>query len=68
MSGSLPSVTLGKEDSTYSASAKPSLPSTFSRALGKENQPLRRRLTETAPLPSVPADTRQRSYLFRVSG
>jgi hypothetical protein len=32
----LPSVTLGKEDSANSASTKPSLPSTFSRALGKE--------------------------------
>jgi hypothetical protein len=28
--------TLGKEGSAHSASAKPSLPSTFSRALGKE--------------------------------
>jgi hypothetical protein len=27
--------TLGKEGSAHSASAKPSLPSTFSRALGK---------------------------------
>jgi hypothetical protein len=31
----LPSVALGKEGSAHSASAKPSLPSTFSRALGK---------------------------------
>jgi hypothetical protein len=35
-------------------------------ALGKEKQPLRRRMTETASLPSVPGDTRQRSYLYRV--
>jgi hypothetical protein len=34
--------------------------------LGKEKQPLRRRVTETASLPSVPGDTRQRSYLCRV--
>ena len=32
----LPSVTLGKEGSVNSASAKPSLPRAFSRALGKE--------------------------------
>jgi hypothetical protein len=31
------------------------------RALGKEKQPLRRRVTETASLLSVPGDTRQRS-------
>jgi hypothetical protein len=37
------------------------------RALGKEKRPLRRRVTETAALPSVPGDTRQRSYLCRVS-
>jgi hypothetical protein len=37
------------------------------RALGKEKQSLRRRVTETAALPSVPGDTRQRSYLCRVS-
>jgi hypothetical protein len=36
-------------------------------ALGKEKQPLRRRVTETASLPSVPGATRQRSYLCRVS-
>jgi hypothetical protein len=36
-------------------------------ALGKEKQPLRRRVTETASLPSVTGDTRQRSYLCRVS-
>jgi hypothetical protein len=50
--------------SAKSASAKPSLPSTFlghlaklftecQRALGKEKQSLRRRVTETASLPSV---------------
>jgi hypothetical protein len=37
------------------------------RALGKEKQPLRRRVTETESLPSVPVDTRQRSSLCRVS-
>jgi hypothetical protein len=37
------------------------------RALGKEKQPLRRRVTETAALPSVSGDTRQKSYLCRVS-
>jgi hypothetical protein len=57
------SVVLGKQGSTYSASAKSSLPSTFSRALGKEKQPLRRRVTGTESLPSVPGDTRQRSFL-----
>ena len=36
-------------------------------ALGKEKRPLRRRLTETAALPSVNGDTRQRRYLCRVS-
>ena len=36
-------------------------------ALGKEKRPLRRRLTETADLPSVNGDTRQRRYLCRVS-
>jgi hypothetical protein len=36
------------------------------RALGKEKQPLRCRVTETASLPSVPGDTRQRSHLCRV--
>jgi hypothetical protein len=36
-------------------------------ALGKEKQPLRRQVTETASLPSVMDDTRQRSYLCRVS-
>jgi hypothetical protein len=72
---SLPSVTLGKESSTNSTSATTSLPSTFYRALskdfaecqsvlGKEKRLSRRRVTETAPLPSVLGDTRQRSYLF----
>jgi hypothetical protein len=36
-------------------------------ALGKEKQPLRRRMMETTSLLSVPGDTRQRSYLCRVS-
>jgi hypothetical protein len=36
-------------------------------ALGKEKQSLRRQVTETASLPSVTDDTRQRSYLCRVS-
>jgi hypothetical protein len=36
-------------------------------ALGKEKQPLWRRVTETKSLPSVPGDTRQRSSLCRVS-
>jgi hypothetical protein len=36
------------------------------RALGKEKQPLQRWVTETAALPSVHGDTRQRSYLCRV--
>jgi hypothetical protein len=36
-------------------------------SLGKEKQPLRRRVTETASLPSISGDTRQRSYLCRVS-
>jgi hypothetical protein len=36
-------------------------------ALNKEKQSLRRRVTETASLSSVPGDTRQRSYLCRVS-
>jgi hypothetical protein len=36
-------------------------------ALGKEKQSLRQRVTGTASLPSVPCDTRQRSYLCRVS-
>jgi hypothetical protein len=33
----------------------------------QKKQPLRRRVTETETLPSVPSDTRQRSYLCRVS-
>jgi hypothetical protein len=33
----------------------------------KKKQSLRRWMTETASLPSVPGDTRQRSYLCRVS-
>jgi hypothetical protein len=37
------------------------------RALGKEKRPLRRRVTETAALPNVSVDTRQRRYLCRVS-
>jgi hypothetical protein len=72
---SLPSVTLGKESSANSTSTTASLPSTFYRALdkdfakcqsvlGKEKRSSRRRVTETAPLPSVLVDTRQRSYLF----
>jgi hypothetical protein len=58
-----------------STSTKASLPSTFYRALdkdfaecqsvlGKEKRPSRRQVTETATLPSVLGDTRQRSYLF----
>jgi hypothetical protein len=46
----LPSVALDKEDSTNSTSAKPSLPSTFSRALGKE-------------VCRVPESTRQRKVV-----
>jgi hypothetical protein len=64
---SLPSVAPSKEGSTHSESAKPSLPSTFSRALGKKKQLSRRRVTVTASLPSVLGDTRQRRYLCRVS-
>jgi hypothetical protein len=63
----LPSVALGKEGSAHSASTKHSLPSTFSRTLDKEKQPSRRWVTETASLPSVLGDTRQSSYLCRVS-
>jgi hypothetical protein len=37
------------------------------RALGKEKQALRRRVTEMETLPSVPGDTRRRSSLCRVS-
>jgi hypothetical protein len=36
-------------------------------ALDKEKRPLRRRVTETTSLPSVMDDTRQRSYICRVS-
>jgi hypothetical protein len=75
---SLLSVALGKESSTNSTSAMASLPSTFYRALGKdfaecqsvldkEKWSSRRRVTETTPLSSVLGDTRQRSYLCRVS-
>jgi hypothetical protein len=75
---SLSSVVLGKEGSANSISAKTSLPSTFYRALGKnfaecqsvlgkEKRLSRCRVTETAALPSVLGDTRQRSYLCRVS-
>ena len=39
----LPSVTLGKEHTAKNWSAKPSLPSVFYRALGKEKRPARRR-------------------------
>jgi hypothetical protein len=39
----LPSVALGKEGSMNSTSIKASLPSTFSRALGKEKRPSWRR-------------------------
>jgi hypothetical protein len=70
----LPSVALGKEGSTHNASAKPSLPSTFSRALGKEvcrvPESTRQRkaaVTATSDGDGVFADTRQRSYLCRVS-
>jgi hypothetical protein len=71
--------TLGKEGSAHSASVKPSLSSTFSWALDKEvcrvpgghsakkSSRYGAVLTETASLPSVPGDTRQRSYLCRVS-
>jgi hypothetical protein len=48
-------VTLGKEGSANSASAKPSLPSTFSRALGKE-------------VCRVPRSTRQRKAPVTVTG
>jgi hypothetical protein len=73
LSESLPSVTLGKESSMNSTSATTSVPSTFYRALGKafvechsvldkEKPPSRRLVTETAPLPSVLGDTRQRGH------
>jgi hypothetical protein len=70
--------TLGKESSANSTSAMAYLPSTFYRpldkdfvecqlVLGKEKWPSRRWVTETTPMPSVLGDTRQRSYLCRVS-
>jgi hypothetical protein len=51
----LPSVALGKEGSARSASVKPSLLSTFSRALGKE-------------VCRVPDSTRQRKVAVTASG
>jgi hypothetical protein len=68
----LPSVALGKEGSAHIASAKPSLPSTFSRALDKKYLAKKSRrhgtgVTEMASLSSVLGDTRQKSYLCRVS-
>jgi hypothetical protein len=51
----LPSVTLGKEGSANSASTKTSLPSTFSRALGKY-------------LCRVPGSTRQRKATVTAPG
>jgi hypothetical protein len=39
----------------------------FFWALGKEKQLLRRRVMETASLPSVPGDTRQKIHLCQVS-
>jgi hypothetical protein len=51
----LPSVALGKEGSTYSASAKSSLPNTFSRALNKE-------------VCRVPESTRQRKAAVTATG
>jgi hypothetical protein len=73
----LPSVALGKEVSARSTSAKPSLPSTFSRALGKEicrvpDSTRQRKAAVTASgdgdgvFASVPGGTQQRSYLCRV--
>jgi hypothetical protein len=73
----LPSVALDKEGSANSTSAKASLPSTF---LGHSAQSLPSarwystkksgrhgaEVTETASLPSVLGDTRQRRYLCRV--
>jgi hypothetical protein len=72
----LPSVALGKEDSAHSISAKP-----FCRVLflghsaqtlssarkysAKKSHRHDARVTETASLPSVLGDTRQRSYLCR---
>jgi hypothetical protein len=51
----LPSVALGKESSAYSALAKPSLLSTFSRTLGKE-------------VCRVPESTRQRKAVVMATG
>jgi hypothetical protein len=51
----LPSVALGKEGSAYSASAKPSLPSTFSQTLDKE-------------VCRVPESTRQRKAVVTAPG
>jgi hypothetical protein len=51
----LPSVTLGKKGSANSASAKPSLPSAFSRALGKK-------------VCRVPESTRQRKAAVTAPG
>jgi hypothetical protein len=74
----LPSVTLDKEGSTNNTSAKPSLPSTFFGHSAQTMSSVRQysakkscrhgaRVTETASLPSVLGDTRQMSYLCRVS-
>jgi hypothetical protein len=74
----LPSVTLNKESSANSTSTMTSLSSIFYRTLdkdfvecqsvlGKEKHPSLCQVTETAHLPSVLGDTRQRSYLCRVS-
>jgi hypothetical protein len=72
---SLPSVALCKEGLAYSASAKPSLRVLFlghstkrfaecQRALGKEKQPLRRRVAETESLPSVCQTTLGKESIF----
>jgi hypothetical protein len=74
----LSSAALGKEGSAHSASAKPSLPSNFSRALGREvcrvpDSIRQRKVAVTAPgdrdgvFAEYPGYTRQRSYLCRVS-
>jgi hypothetical protein len=74
----LPTVALGKEGSTNSTSAKASLPSTFSRALGKEKWSLRRRgngdgffaecqgrhSVKASPLPSVFLEALDKEYIF----
>jgi hypothetical protein len=57
---------LGKEGSANSKSAKASLPSA-SRYSAKKSGRHGAGVTETAPLPSVLGDTRQRSYICRVS-